>query len=308
MKILLTGGSGFIGSSLAPVLVERGHEVVMLERYVTARYVLGKRQNYETHIADIRDHNNIKEIVEKVQPEAVIHLAAVSPVSYSYERPNEVMGINYLGTVNLAESCRELPHFKQFLFASTSETYGNVDTPITEESPQLPISPYAVSKLASEKYLCYMMEAYNFPVSILRSFNTYGRTDNSHFVMERTIVQMLQGQNIRLGDPTPVRDFMYVDSHVDGYLACLGNEAAIGDYFNFCTGKGISIKNLVAIIAKLTDFNGEIEWNTIPPRPVDIKILIGDYSKTKRILSWEPRVSLEDGLRLSIEHWRNVYV
>lgn len=305
MKILVTGLSGFIGSHLIPRLV-KNHTVFALQRYVTGRYVLGGNRNVLTVFGDLRDNFTIRKLVKKIEPDAVVHLASISPVAYSYDHPQEVFEVNTIGTINLAESClREVPHFKQFLFASTSETYGNGPTPKTEETRQNPNSPYAVSKLACEKYLLYMRDAYDFPVTILRNFNTYGRKDNTHFVVERTIVQMLKGTTVRLGDPNPIRDFEYVDDHVDSYLTCLGNPDAIGQIFNFCTGRGTSIKQLVNLIAELTEFKGNIVWNTIPPRPLDIKELVGDYSKAKKLLGWEPKNTLEEGLKKTINFWSN---
>lgn len=307
MKVLVTGGSGFIGSHLIPELVGLGHDVYSLERYVTGRYVLGGQREVKTVFGDLRNHFAVRKIVRDIQPEAVIHLASVSPVSYSYDHPIEAMETNFLGTVNLAESClREAPHFKHFLFAGTSEEYGNQEkVPLKETAKLHPDSPYAVSKVAADNYLQYMHDAYDFPVTVLRNFNTYGRKDNTHFVVERIIVQMLQGNVVRLGDPTPIRDLMYVDDHVNSYLACLDNDKALGETFNFCTGHGVSIAQLVELTKQPTGFKSKIIWNTIPKRPLDIAVLVGDYSKAKRILGWEPKFTLETGLKLITDFWRN---
>ncbi len=306
MKVLVTGGTGFIGSHLIPKLVELGHDVYSLERYITGRYILGGRYRVETVFGDLCDHFAVRKIVRTVQPEAVMHLAAISPVSYSYDHPMEVIDTNFLGTVNLAESClREVYHFKHFLCSGTSEEYGNQESmPIKETAELHPNSPYSVSKVAADKYLQYMWAAYSFPMTILRNFNTYGRRNNTHFVVERAITQMLQNRTVRLGDPEPVRDLEYVDDHVNSFLKCLDNDKAKGEIFKFCTGRGISIAQLIELIKEFTGFEGEIIWKTIPERPLDVATLIGDNSKAKRLLGWTPNFTLENGLKLAIDFWK----
>jgi dTDP-glucose 4,6-dehydratase len=116
---------------------------------------------------------------------------------------------------------------------------------------------------------------------------------------------MLQGNVVRLGDPTPIRDLMYVDDHVNSYLACLDSDKAVGETFNFCTGHGVSIAKLVELSKQPTGFKSKIIWNTIPKRPLDIAVLVGDYSKAKRILGWKPKFTLETGLKLTTDFWRN---
>jgi nucleoside-diphosphate-sugar epimerase len=307
MKTLVTGGSGFVGGHLIPNLLELGHEVYSLERYVTGRYALGMHRSVKTVFGDLRDYFAVKRIIQEIQPEAVIHLASISPVSYSYDHPMEIMETNFLGTVNLAESClRNIHHFRHFLFAGSSEEYGNQENfPIKERAELHPNSPYSVSKVAADKYLQYMRESYGFPVTILRNFNTYGRKNDTHFVVERAIVQMLRENEVRLGDPRPLRDFLYVADHVNSYLTCLDNDKAVGQVFNFCTAQGISIEDLVKLISKLANFNGEVLWNTVPTRPLDISVLVGDNSKARELLSWEPKFTLEEGLKLTISYWQD---
>jgi nucleoside-diphosphate-sugar epimerase len=304
MRILITGATGFVGGHLIARLLS-DHHVFSLERYVTGRYVLGGQRDVRSVFCDLRDHFAVRQAVRDVQPEVVIHLAAISPVAYSYDHPNEVMDTNLQGTINLAEAClREVAHFQQFLFASTSETYGNGPVPKMEDTPQCPNSPYAVSKLAAGKYVLYMRDAYGFPATVLRPFNTYGRKANTHFIVERIVVQMLRGQCIRLGSPTPIRDFLHVDDHVNAYLACLGNPQAVGQVLNFATGRGISIEDLVLCLRELTGSRAEVAWDTIPRRPLDIEVLVGNAGKAERTIGWQPRVTLEDGLRRTVEYWQ----
>ena len=307
-KVLITGATGFIGKEIAAKLKDK-YEIHTLERYVTGRYSLDN--NTINHYTNLTDYSAVKNVIRKVKPDYVMHLAAISAVSFSYEHPIEVSEVDYIGSVNLAEACyKEAPDFKQFIFAGTSEEYGmtlqDTEHKLTESSPLIPNSPYAVAKVAFDNYLNYMGMAYNFPYTILRPFNTYGRKDNKHFFIERTITQMLTQDKVYLGDPLAVRDWMYVDDHVDGYLKALGNEEAMGNAINLCTGNGYTTKETAELIAKLTGFKGEIVWHSTSPRPLDAKILIGDNSKAKKILNWAPERTLEDGLKRAINHWKTV--
>ena len=300
MKILCTGTTGFVGSHLSVELAKQ-HDVVCLERYVVGRQFEGN--NRRVVHADLNDHATIKEIIINEQPEIVVHLAALSPVAYSYTHWSEVLRTNFLATANLAEICRV--HDKaltQFVFAGTSEEYGQqTEFPIKESADLKPNSPYAVSKVAADKYLRMMWDAYSFPVTVIRPFNTYGRNGNIHFVTERIITQMLNSDKICLGDPFPVRDFIYIDDHVGAYLRAIGNEKAVNRAFNVCSGKGITILDYVHFIGKLMDWDGEIVWNTVPERPNDIHTLIGDNTKIWNLLGWKQTVRLEDGLTRTIE-------
>jgi dTDP-glucose 4,6-dehydratase len=305
-KILITGTSGFIASELIPKLVEQGHDLYGIARYVTGR--TAPVANIQTFFCDLRDGFAIRKIVREVQPDICIHVGAMSRVSESYEHPQEFVEANLLGTINLAESClREVPQFKQFLFAATSEMFGNNGLTIQyEDSPREPASPYAVAKVACENYLRYMKEAYEFPSTILIPFNTYGRKKDFHFFVERTISQMLTKDKVYLIDPEPVRDWMYVDDHVNAYVTCVNNKNAIDQTFTFCTGVGVSVEETANIIAKLTKFKGEIIWNSAPKRPTESKVILGDYSKAYNVLGWHPYFNLKEGLELTIKNMKEV--
>ncbi|MGA9632064.1 MAG: GDP-mannose 4,6-dehydratase, partial [Candidatus Acidiferrales bacterium] len=283
-----------------------GHDLYSMQRYVTGRYVLGAEHGVKVVFCDLRDQFAVRCAIRELQPEVVFHLASISPVSYSYDHPNEVMDTNLTGTINLAESClREVPHFKHFLFASTSETFGNGPVPKLEGTPQAPNSPYSVSKHAAEKYVMYMWDAYKFPMTVLRPFNTYGRRDNTHFLVERMLVQMLRGDTVKLGDSTPERDLLYIDDHVESYMTCLAQpKASIGQDFNFGTGERVTVRALADKMRAVTGFRGEVLWDTIPRRPLDIQVLYGDSAKARAKLGWQAKVSLDEGLRRTADFWR----
>ncbi len=306
-KVLLTGASGFIGQHMLPELMKSGYEIHKL--LLPPSSSSSKKTTDNTYYADIKDYAEVNKLVKKISPDYVIHLAGASSVARSYNNYNSTMEVNYSATVNLAEACRGVENFKQFIFAGSSEEYGaalkNARQKITEATPLNPESPYALSKVNADMHLQYMGTVYGFPYTIIRSFNTYGRENSNSFFIEKTISNMLsKEQNINLGDPSLIRDWLYIDDHVSGYMQILGNQKAIRQVIQLSTGKGHSIKETAEIIAEMTGYKGNISWNAIPKRPFEASIMIGDNSKAKKLLGWEPKYDLRDGLEKTISFWR----
>ena len=305
MKILVTGGTGFIANELLSKLEEKGHDVYNLERYVTGRY--SQQKKFKSVFGDVKDGGQMRNIIKEFQPEALIHFAALTSVAYSYDHPLEVIDANFIGTVNLAEAClKEANNFKKMVFTSSVETYK--DTPGVlqheENTPQEPDSPYGVTKVAAEKYLLYLFRNRGFPVFIFRQSNTYGRKKDSNFIVERIITQMLNGGPVRLGSPEPVRDFLYVSDLVDAHVKMVESDVKPGQVFNISTSKPTSIKDLAQIVAEQTSYKKEINWNAIPPRPREIKWLVADNTKARELLKWEPRTGLDEGITKTIHSWK----
>ncbi len=306
-KLLLTGASGFIGQYLVEALKDT-YEVhaVYNDPESTNKNDLPQSQK---HMADLKEKLDLERVVKVVKPQFVIHLAAKTEVAMSFDNYSEVSEVNYVGTVNLAEANRKYnPNLKLFIMASTMETYGHQDPKngaFTEETVQKPMAPYAVAKIACEYYLRYMEYAYKFPFAVLRQTNAYGRTDNDFFVVERIVTQMLAGKECNLGEAEPVRNFIFIDDLVELYKTMLAKyDDARGEVF--CTGpdNGITIEKLADIIAKKTGFKNTINWNTIPKRPGEIYYLNSTSKKAKKVLGWEPKVSLDKGLDKTIEIWK----
>jgi dTDP-glucose 4,6-dehydratase len=274
----------------------------VVERYVTGRYGTFGREVI-THFLDLNDANVVRQMISRVKPDVLIHLASISPVSYSYDHPSEVLETNLLATVNLAEACSVVSGFSHMIYAGTSEEYGMAtDRPVTEESGCIPNSPYSVSKYAGTKYLLYLNIAKQFPVTIMRATNTFGRTRDTHFFVERTLVQMLRGGRVTLGDPRPVRDFMFVDDHVSAYLRVLAErDKALGQIFNFSTGSHATIEEYAERMSQIVGYRGDLVWNSIPERPLDIPDHRIDSNKAKRTLGWEAKIPFDEGVRKTIE-------
>jgi UDP-glucose 4-epimerase len=286
---LITGSSGFIGQHLVKEFSDRD-------------VFCATEANM-----NLRNPQMIDEVIADTQPEVVIHLAAKTEVAWSFDDYLDVSTVNYLGTVALAEANRRLnPNLRLFVMASTMETYGHQleSEPFTEETPQYPMAPYAVAKVACEKYLDYMDYAYGFPYTILRQTNAYGRHDNDFFVVERILTQMLKGDGVRLGDPDPWRNFLHISDLVALYRKVV-DERPVGETFVTGPDNAMSIGELAELCRKPTGYQGDIEWHTIPKRPGEIYYLNSSPVKAERMLGWTPKVGLEEGLSRTADLWRS---
>jgi len=319
MRVFITGMTGFLGDQLGNKLVKRGHILGTLVRNVassdrpiapnTESMIRGeKRKGVSYYYGDLTDYLNTYDSLLDFKPDVIIHLAAQTSVAYSFKHINEIFNVNFLGTVNMAEAARRaLPKLKRFIFSGSVEEYGiQTKFPIKETSELRAASPYAVAKIAAEKFLRYLYDAYRFPVIIFRNANSYGRKFNHQFVIESTIYQMYQGKSpIKLGDPKPVRDFVFEPDLLSAYILATesNNKKLLGESINIGTGKAISIKELANKISKITQYKGKIKWNSFPKRSLEIPRLQIDNTKAKKLLKWNPSVSLNEGLKITASYY-----
>ncbi len=318
MRVLITGITGFIGANLAHRLLEQGHEVFGIVQHVVGRDLSALERILDriTLITcDIRDFHSVRRVIKKAQPEMIFHLAALSPVRLSFENPFSFQDVNYIGTLNIAESLLELygPEKVRLIVASTAEVYGiqEYNRPFTEDLRLEPSSPYAVSKAAMDMYARMLHKVYNFNVVIMRTSNTFGRNYDKSFFTEYIITEMLSGKDIFIGAPNSVRDYIYVDDHVNAYVLAMSVPEAKGQVFNISGGRGYTNREWVSKIAEELKFPmGKLHFGEYPPkyphRPLasDQPYLSLDASKAKRILGWRQTVTPEDGLRKAIVYWR----
>ncbi len=316
-RILTTGVFGFIGSHLAVKLVQEGFEVYGLTRRVANRN-LDALSNILNDIilvsGDVSDYVSVRNTIRSVNPDVTFHLAALSPVRDSFERPFEYQQANYIGTMNVAHSILELqdPQTHKLIAASTAEVYGmQANEPLSEELPLHPSSPYAVSKAAGDLYLQMMFHSFNLNGTVLRPTNSYGRKFDTSFIIEYLVTEMLKGKKIYIGAPDSVRDYMYVDDHVNAYVLAMKDIKAKGQVYNVGTTIGISNRELVRKIAKKIDFDEKnIVLGAYPPgypyRPLvsDQSSIVLDSHKIRNDLRWMPKTSLDKGLDIVIEYFK----
>tara|TARA_B100001146_G_scaffold203935_1_gene196842 strand:+ start:452 stop:1423 length:972 start_codon:yes stop_codon:yes gene_type:complete len=321
MRIFITGTTGFLGQQLSNSLLEQGHNIATLARNVaksdraiasnTESMIHGeKNKGVSYYFGDLTDYLNIHDVLSDFKPEVIIHLAAQTSVAYSFTHTTEVFNVNFLGVVNMAEAARRvLPKLKRFIFSGSVEAYGiQTKFPTKEDVDLRAASPYGVAKIAAEKFLKYLHQAYGFPAIIFRNANSYGRQHNHQFVIESMIYQMYNGKSpIKLGDPTPVRDFIFEPDLLAAYkiAALSNNKKIIGESINVGTGKSISIRQLAEKIRKITGYKGKIQWHSFPKRALEIPKLEVDNSKAKRLLKWKPAVTLDKGLKITASYYNN---
>ena len=318
-RVLITGIMGFIGSHLAKKLVDEKVEVYGVVRRVASRNMEVIRdliQDVTIISGDISDYVSTQNAVKTANPDVIFHLASLSPVRDSFERPFEYQQNNYIGTMNVAHSLLSLqdPQTRKIIAASTAEVYGiQTNEPLKESLSLHPSSPYAVSKTAADLYLQMMFNSFNLKGTILRPTNSYGRKFDTSFIVEYTVTQMLKGHRVYVGSPDSVRDYMYVDDHVNGYLLSMTNKKASGQVYNVGTGIGVSNKELVIMIADRIGFDKKnLVFGSYPPgypyRPVisDQSSIVMDSTKIRKELGWKPTVTLSEGIDKVISYFKKI--
>ena len=317
MKVLVTGILGFIGSNLAERLISDGNEVYGLVRRVANRNlnVLGETITDVTLVSgDITDYASTRNALKISNPDVVFHLAALSPVRDSFERPFEYQQANFAGTMNVAHALLELPdpQKRKLIAASTAEVYGiQGDEPLKETLALKPSSPYAVTKAAADLYLQMMFNSFDLHGTVMRATNSYGRKFEKNFIVEYLITQMLKGESLYIGAPDSVRDYMHVDDHVNAYMLAAKKPKGDRQVYNIGTGVGVTNRQLAELIAKKLGYDTKkIKFGSYPPgyplRPIvsDQPYLVLDATKIKKELQWSPKYSLSEGLDKTIAYFR----
>lgn len=300
MRVLVTGGAGFIGRHVVGRLLKDGRSVEVLDNFSNC-----SRENLaefadnpalDVITGDIRDRRLVSKIFKKRQ-DLCIHLAAQVNVQRSLENPVETFDINVSGTLNLLELCRSTR--TRFILVGTCLVYdlASAKRPINEQHPTLPRSPYAASKLSAEEIALSYNHAYNLPVVILRPFNTYGpfqRSDMEGGVVAIFMRRLLEGKTLQVfGDGSQTRDFLYVEDCADFIVRASFSDKAVGRILNAGSGRDISIRDLALLIAR---DSSRVEHVPHHHPKSEIPKLVCDYALARRVLNWTPSTSLNEGL------------
>jgi NAD dependent epimerase/dehydratase len=303
--VLVTGADGFIGSHLVERLVQQGQKVRAFAQYNSfnswgwldscAPEVKGK---FEVFAGDIRDPHGVRTAMQGC--DAVLHLAALIAIPYSYHSPDTYVDTNIKGTLNILQAARDLG-VKRVIHTSTSEVYGTARfVPITEEHPLQGQSPYSASKIAADQMAYSFYASFDLPVVIARPFNTYGPRQSARAVIPTIIAQIASGKKqISLGAVSPTRDFNFVQDTVSGFVAALQSDQGIGEVVNFGSNFEISIGDTARLIAEAMSAEVEIitDENRLRPANSEVERLWADNAKARQLFGWAPAYGGREGLK-----------
>ena len=307
-KILVTGADGFIGSHLTEALVRAGYETCAFVMYNSLnswgwldRCTKDVEGHFEVIAGDIRDPHGVANAMEGCH--AVMHLAALIAIPFSYHSPDSYVSTNVTGTLNVLQAARRLGT-ERVISTSTSETYGTAQfVPITEEHPVNAQSPYAATKVAADQLALSFQKSFDTPVSVLRPFNTYGPRQSARAVIPTIISQIAAGERIiKLGALSPTRDFTYVEDTALGFIKAMECDACVGEATNIGSDFEISIKDTVALIAEVMGAEIKIVSDEERIRPADSEVerLYAGVDKARRLFDWAPEHGGRDGFAKGI--------
>ncbi|HRQ21861.1 MAG TPA: GDP-mannose 4,6-dehydratase [Anaerolineales bacterium] len=313
-KVLVTGAGGFIASHLIERLVTEGAGVRGFVRY-NSRNDLGMLKwlapdffsQVEVMQGDLRDTEAVRNAVRGV--DTVFHLGALIAIPYSYVNPREVIDVNIMGTLNVLMAARDLGT-RRVVHTSTSEVYGTAQyVPIDEKHPLQGQSPYSASKIGADRIAESFYRSFETPVVTLRPFNTFGPGQSMRAVIPTIIVQALTRDEVKLGSLEPSRDFTFAKDTADGFVKVAEAEGVLGEEINLGNDNTIRIGDLAEKIFKIIGKTPKIvaDPQRIRPGKSEVMKLWASNEKAKRMIGWEPRISLDEGLRATIE-WISAHI
>lgn len=305
-NVVVTGADGFIGSHLTEALLGNGCSVRALAQYNSFNnwgWLEGIRHPaLEVVTGDVRDPAFCRSLVDGA--DTVFHLAALIAIPYSYIAPDSYVDTNVKGTLNICQAVRDTG-ISRLLVTSTSEVYGTARyVPIDEKHPKQPQSPYSASKIGADAIALSFHNAFDLNVTVVRPFNTYGPRQSARAIIPSIITQIASGiREIKVGDLSPTRDFNYVEDTCRGFIAIADCRDAAGEEINIATQKEVSMETTLKTIARLMD--ADVDWVVDPQRlrPAGSEVfrLLGSNEKICSLTDWRPRVTLEEGLRKTID-------
>ena len=315
MNYLITGGAGFIGSSLTERLLDDNNKIFVIDNFNDYYDVNLKEKNiqpflanknYKLYRGDICDRNLVKEIFRQNHIDVVVHIAARAGVRPSLEDPLEYVRSNIEGTINILENMKEFS-CKKIVFASSSSVYGNCTAEKFSEDLKVtePISPYATTKSACEQFLYTYSKLYGINAVCLRFFTVYGPKQRPDLAIRKFIELIEQDKSIPVyGDGSTMRDYTYIEDILNGICAAIEYDKTPYEIINLGGGSPVTLSQMIRTIEKVLNKQAKIE--RLPMQPGDVNKTVSDISKAQKLLNYEPKTTFEEGIKKFVEWKRTV--
>jgi len=307
LNVLVTGATGFIGSNLVRVLLQKGAKVSILKRPKSSVWRL---KDIITRIkileADLRDKRNLQLALKKEDNKVIFHLAACVKRERSASLIKENLETNVWGTINLI-ACMTKLDIRSFVNTGTCDEYGDNPVPFNEMQRENPLSPYAASKVAASHYCQMLSRTCGLPIITLRPFLTYGPYQTGEMLIPDVVTSCLKSLPIQATLGQQTREFHYISDIINGFLLAATNKKAIGEVIDLGTGEEHSVKEVIEMIVELTKYRLKWKLGNLPYRENEIFRFYCKGDKAKKLLKWQPKISLKDGLIKTID-WQKKFL
>jgi len=290
-RVLVTGGNGYLGQFLVKALIKAKATVFVLDKNVETSKTSFK--------VDITKKREVEEVVNKIKPEIIFHLAAILNRERNFDHFELSNNINHLGTYNLLEALKNIP-YQNFIFTSTSEIYGDNKAPFHEGQLPDAVSPYSLTKVYSENLIQTFSKLNNKKFTILRLFNFFGENMPSEFFIPQLINSLKTKGSFEMTKGEQIRDFLYIDDVVSALILSAKQSNPNNDVYNICSNTGVTLKQLAQTIKKVLKSDCKINFGALPYRTSEVWNMVGDNSKIKEAFGFTPKYNIEEALKKMI--------
>jgi UDP-glucose 4-epimerase len=304
MKILVTGGAGFIGSAIVPKLQNENHNVFVFDNLSFGNRAFIDVVDNHFFLGDIRDADAVSKAIQAIMPDIIIHLAAVHFIPYCNEHPFESSDINIRGTMNVLQAAKKVKNLTKVIFASTAAVYPISDKSVAENDEVRPLDIYGLSKLAGEQLMQKFFLETKIDTICCRFFNAFGPNETNPHLIPEIEKQIREGnRKIALGNLTPKRDFIHTHDMANAMFALIKLENVGFDTFNLGRGIEYAVTEVVEEFERILNEKIDIEVDPARVRKVERMHLLADVSKLKEKTGWEPKWSLNEGIKDLVANW-----
>jgi len=305
-KVLITGGAGFIGSNFVYKFLEMGYGITVFERKEANFWRIEKvLSQISLYSPDLSDANETEKIIYEIKPDIVIHLAAYGAYQKIQQDIKTTINTNLVSSINLINACNKIG-IEAFINTGSNSEYGIKEEPMKETDVLEPDNLYGITKSAVSQYCQMMARKYDFPAVTIRPFAVFGYFEEKERLVPTIIKACLENSELNLSRPDSVRDFIFIEDLMSGYLSAIENIGkSKGEIFNLGSGEQRKIKDVVNIVKKITGAKINPAYGEIKTAQTEPANWVSDISKAEKILDWHPEHSLEQGLEKDIEWFKN---